>query len=132
MNFYFLDVVDAGVSSNIDWMLILALAVTILVEGLVMLLLRYNSFKKSLLDSFVINIASILVGFLLLKFAHYFFNSYDIPGLLKLLAITIAVELPVLYLLNRKYPFVKTVQATVLINIMTYVLFFGFTQLVNR
>jgi hypothetical protein len=132
MHFYFLDVVDAGVSSSIDWMLILVLAITIVVEALVMLLLKYNSFKKSLLDAFVVNVASILVGFLLLKFAHHFFNSYDIPGLLKLLVITIAIELPILYLLNRKHPFVKTIQATVLINIVTYVLFFGFTQLFNR
>ena len=132
MIFYFLDVVDAGVSPGLDWTLILILSGTIMVEALVMLLLKYNPFKKALFDSFLINIASIAIGYMLLKNAPRLFNSYNIPGLIKLLVITIAAEFGVLYLLNRKYPAMQTFKTSVAINAVTYVLFFLFILLSNR
>lgn len=132
MDFYFSDVVDAGVSSTFDWALIIVLSSTILIEAAVMSLLRYNQFKKTLPDSFLINIASIAVGYALLKIAPGLFNSYDIPGLLKLLAITIAVEFGMLYLLNRMHRAIETFKVSVVINVVTYILFYLFIRLTNR
>ncbi len=132
MEFYFLDVVDAGVSESVDWTLVIVVGCTILIEAIVMFLIKYNQFKKSLLDSFLINIASIAVGYVLLKVAHNFFNAYDIPGLFKLMVITIAAEFGVLYLLNRKHLLWQTFKATFIINIITYTLFFLFILSANR
>ena len=132
MKFYFLDVVDAGISSSFDWALIIVVGITILIEAIIMLLLKYNLFKKALLDSFLINIASLAIGYVLLKIAPNLFNSYDIPGLIKLLVITIAAEFGVLYLLNRKYSAMRTFKTSIIINAVTYILFFLFIQLSGR
>ena len=125
-------VVDAGISSSFDWALIIVVGITILIEAIIMLLLKYNLFKKALLDSFMINIASLAIGYVLLKIAPNLFNSYDIPGLIKLLVITIAAEFGVLYLLNRKHSAMRTFKTSIIINAVTYILFFLFIQLSGR
>jgi len=128
MDLFLLDVVDATVPSQTNWPLVLVLFLTVLAEALVMWLLKYNPFKRSSLDSLLVNAASLGVGYLLLSAAPGLFGSYAITGLLKLLAITIVVEGGLLYLLNRKHPFVQTVKATVLMNVVTYILFYLFIR----
>lgn len=129
MEFFFLDVVDAGVSRTVDLTLVVVLALTILAEAIVMLLMKYNSFGKSLLHSLVLNIASAAIGYLLVETLPALFGNYDIPHLLLLMLITIVVECPLLYLLNRKKPVRETILAASLINIVTYILFYGYIRI---
>lgn len=124
MHLYFLDVVDADVSRPVDLTFLAVIGVTILVEAIVLLLLRYNNFQRSLLHSFAVNAGSLAAGYLLLEILPGLFGVYNIPRLLLLMLITIAVELPLLYLLNRKKPQRRTIVAVSLMNLVTYFLFY--------
>lgn len=129
MELYFLDVVDADVSRSVDLTLVAVIAVTILAEAIVMLLMKYNAFGKALLHSLILNLASVAVGYLLVETVPSLFGNYDIPHLLLLMLITIAVELPLLYLLNRNKPVKETIFAASLVNLVTYLLFYGYIRI---
>lgn len=127
MKFFFLDVADAGVSGgSFDWTLIIVLVVTIFIEAAILFLMKYNRIRKSLQDSFIINIASIATGFVLYKYAVSLFSSYSFRNLLILFAITVVIEFAVLYLLNRKTEIAKTLRSVILINIVSYFLLYLF------
>ncbi len=128
MKHYFIDVVDVTVSRSVDSALLIAIASTILAEALVMLLIKYNRFQKAGLDSLLVNLASVAAGYILLKLAPGLFGQYSIPGLLVLLLITIAVELPLLYLLNRTKGFIQTLKTALIMNLVTYILFWIYIQ----
>ncbi len=129
MQLFFLDVVDADISRSADLTPVAVIAITILAEAVVMLLMKYNSFGKSLLHSLILNLASVAVGYILVETVPALFGNYDIPHLLLLMLITIAVELPLLYLLNRKKPVRDTILAASLVNLVTYILFYGYIQM---
>lgn len=129
MDLYILDVVDADVSRSVDLTLVAVIAITILAEAVVMLLLKYNNFGKSLLHSLILNLASVAVGYVLLETVPALFGNYEIPQLLLLLLITVAVELPLLYLLNRNRPVKETIITASLINLVTYILFYCYVRL---
>lgn len=124
-----MDVVDAGISGYIDRTFLIVLSLTIVVEAVVMLLAKYNRLQLALLHSLIVNIVSTAFGYLLLKLLPGLFNEYSIVNLLLLLLITIAVETVVLYLLNRKHPVVQTLKVCVVMNLVSYILFYFFIQL---
>lgn len=129
MQLYFLDVVDADVSRSADLALVAVIAGTILAEAIVMLLMKYNAFGKALLQSLILNLASVAVGYVLLEMVPSLFGNKDIPLLMLLMLITIAVELPLLYLLNRNKPLKETILAASLINLVSYLLFYGYIRI---
>ena len=129
MQLYILDVVDADVSRSVDLALIAVIAVTILAEAIVMRLMKYNIFGKALLHSLILNLASVAVGYLLVETVPALFSKYDIPHLTLLMLITIAVELPLLYLLNRNKPLKETILAASQVNLVSYLLFYGYIRL---
>jgi len=131
MNYYFIDVVDVTVSRSVDKTLIVVIALTILAEALVMLLMKYNRIQKTGLDSLIVNLASVAVGYILSKLTPGLFAGYSIGSLLILLFITIAVELPALYLLNKKKLFSETAKACVLMNAVTYLFFYLYATLTS-
>lgn len=125
MDIFLLDVVDAGVSSSPDKTLLLVLGITILAEAGFMLLARYNNFPTSLWQSATVNAVSLLAGYLLIRYMPDTFNDYRVwKNLLLLLMITIVLEGVVLYLLNQKKPWVYTFIVCVLMNVITYLLFY--------
>ncbi len=126
--FYLLDVVDVTVSKSFDWMPVIVVLATIILEWAVMLLLKYNPWKKALLDSLIVNAASLLLGYVLIKYMDSLFNSYQLGNLLALLLITTVVETGILYLLNRSKPWQKTVITGVVINVVSYLAFFLLIQ----
>ncbi|MCC7400391.1 MAG: hypothetical protein IT214_02805 [Chitinophagaceae bacterium] len=67
MNFYFSDVVvgTPTFGEDLPWQLMLILLAVILIEAVVMLLFRLNRFGKVLFHSFLVNLASTVLGFLL-------------------------------------------------------------------
>ena len=125
MNFYLL---DAGGVGLVIGFLVLFILLAIVLEGVTLILLKYNKPGRSFLDAFVINIASLLVGYLISNFTYngldFTNNSYLDFFLIYL--ITVAVEFAVLYLLNRKKPIKKTLIAAVVINLVSYALLFVF------
>lgn len=126
MHFFFLDVVDvvpARSAGGLDYSFYLVLAATILVEAGIMLGVKYNPFGKSLLHSFVANVASVATGFLLFELVPDLFDPYNIPKLLGMLLITVCIELPVLYLFNKQQSLRQTLRVCILMNAVTYFLF---------
>ena len=128
MNFYLLDAAAGGL---ILGMLVLFMIFAILLEGVTLLLLKYNKAGKCFLDSFLVNIASLLVG---LVIAQSSVDGLDITdngyiNVFLLFLITVVVEFVFLYLLNKKKPVSKTIIAAVLINVVSYLLFTGITLL---
>ncbi len=128
MQLYFLDVVDADVSRSVDLTLIIVVAATILVEALTMWWINYNPFGKSLLDSVVLNGASVSAGYVLVEMVPSLFGDYGMHRLLILWLITVAIECPLLYLLNRKKPFRETLIAAILVNVISYFLFYVYLR----
>lgn len=129
MKFYLLDAAAGGL---ILGMLVLFMLFAILLEGVTLLLLKYNKAGKCFLDSFLVNIASLVVGLLIARFnvdggLDITDNGYINVFLLFL--ITVVVEFIVLYLLNSKKPISKTAVAAILINVVSYLLFIGITLL---
>lgn len=126
MKYFFLDVVDAGIPANSIWPFLIVLALTVLVEAGSMVFMKYNHFKKTLLDSFVVNLASLAVGFGISYVFPDWFNFRHIENFLLLMLITIAVELGILYLLNKKLNFKFTAIVCTVMNIVSYILFYIF------
>lgn len=126
------DVVPAKSGNGLDYTFYLLVAVTILAEAGVMRLMKYNDFSRSLLHSFVANLASLAAGFLLIKVLPDLFSATTIVNLLALMLITIAVELPVLYLFNKTKPFRSTLTVCVVMNIASYILFYLYINIFAR
>lgn len=135
MDFMLLDVVDvvpAKTAGALDYSFYLTIAATILVEAVVMLLMKYNAFAKSLLHALVANLVSVVAGFLLFELVPALFAPYHLLKLLVMLLITIAIELPVLYFLNRQKVFQQTLRAAVVMNVVSYTLFYLYFILIAR
>lgn len=123
LQFFLLDVVDASAAKLIWWSFALVIATTAIVEFIVMLLMKYNDWKKSLLDAFIVNIASLAAGMVLIEFISRVFNNLTIVNIIYLFLITLVVEGGLLFLLNRKKPFSRTALVTLIMNAVTYALF---------
>jgi len=100
--------------------------VTIALEAVTMIILKYNKAGKAFLDSFLINLVSMGAGFLLLFSDSDLFEITDnaIVGLAILFLITVVIEFLILYLLNRKLSVQKTLIASVVINLVSYLLYY--------
>lgn len=121
MNLYLL---DAGGVGLVIGFLVIFMIVAILLEGVTLLLLKYNSAGKSFLDAFVINIASLAVGYLITTVASngLDFTSNAYLDFFLIFLITVIVEFGVLYLLNMKKPVKRTLVAAIAVNLVSYIL----------
>lgn len=127
MDIYFLDVVDvvpARSAGGLDYSFYLVVAATILAEGAIMWWMKYNPLGRSLLHSFLANAASLAAGFLLYEVVPGLFLPFVLLNLAAMLLITIAVELPVLYLLNKRQVFRFTLSVCAMMNVISYLLFY--------
>jgi hypothetical protein len=133
MDYFLLDVVDVATArgaGNLPMIFYIIVAATILTEAVIMLLMKYNTFGKSFLHSLLVNIASVAAGFLLYELAPGMFEPGHLSKFLGLFFITLATELPVLYMLNKSKHVRDTVTAGVIMNAITYFLFWMYTQYV--
>src|SRR2546423_4295260 len=60
-------ILDAGGAFFYAGGLVVAMIIIIFLEAIVMLLFKLNKFGKCILDSFIVNIASLIIGYLLLS-----------------------------------------------------------------
>jgi hypothetical protein len=128
MKFYLL---DAGGAGLILGLLVLFMLAAIFLEGLTLIVIKYNNAGKSFLDALLINLASLAAGFLIINILP---NGLDFTNILWLdflliYLITVAVEFAVLYLLNRNKPLRTTLIAAIVINFITYLLLILFRLL---
>ncbi|HYC40921.1 MAG TPA: hypothetical protein VEB63_10605 [Chitinophagaceae bacterium] len=93
----------------------------ILLEAGLMRWMKYAlRFGKALLDSFLANIASLALGFLLIRVGTLF-TTFTTGTLLLFYFITVAVETAVLYMLNRDKLFTRTLVTAMIINLASYI-----------
>ncbi len=93
----------------------------ILAEAVVMILMKYNiKFKKAFLDSFLANLATFTLGFVLIEFVSNFFNSTELFNLFVLYIMSALMEWAVLFLLNRAKPAKQSFVVAVVMNLPTY------------
>ena len=118
MKLYLLDGAAAGL---ILGLLVIFMLAAIVFEGLALLLLKYNNAGRAFLNSFLVNIASLVFGFLLLTTRFGLaFTGNDYLDFFLIFLITVVVEFIVLYLMNRQKPIKKTLVAATVINLVSY------------
>lgn len=79
----------------------------------------YNNYRQALLHAFVVNLVSSLIGLLLLDWID---DSYI--KLMALWVLTICIETPLLFVMNRVQPRKSLLRASVFMNIATYLILF--------
>lgn len=131
MNFYLLDAAAGGL---ILGFLLIFMLLAVVLEAVTMLLLKYNKAGKSFLDSFLVNVASLIVGLLIMNLNDDGIDMVDneYVNIFLLFAITVVIEFLFLFLLNRKKPLGKTAIAAIVINIVSYLLFIGITFIFSK
>jgi len=127
MKFYLL---DAGGAGLVFGFMIIFMIAAIVVEALLMLALKYNPVGKAFLDSLVINLVSLGVGFMLLSAGDSLdITNNEILNYILLFLLTVLVEMLTLYIMNRSKPFSKTLLVSFVINLVSYGILFLFTIL---
>ena len=125
----------------IDWHLVrvgLILVImgvfTVIVETIVMLLFKFDSFAKSLVDSIMANIGSLLLGillFLVLNKAE--FGIAQVSELVILYFITSIFEAWLIKLLNTKMSFGRIILTSLVMNILSFtILYLIFTRFLAK
>jgi len=128
MDLYVLDAGGAGLIFVAIGVVLIFIAIAILVEALLMKSFKYNNFKKSVIDSTVANLVSLVAGILLL---NSFGDAFDIKsngGFAAMFGVTVVIEFVVLYLLNKKHSLKSTATVCILMNILTYVILYLFVS----
>ena len=130
MKYYLSDAGGAGLIFFVYGVIVLFIVLAILLEAAVMIAMKYNTrFKKAALDSTIINVASLVVGFILLEYFEDFIASYTPLNFLILYIITVVIESWLLYLLNKTKPFKQTLKVTLVMNLISYLLLFFMTRI---
>lgn len=125
MNSFLLDVAigdptTAGYYDGI-WVLLVILLAVILIEAVVMLLFKLNRFGKSFLHSLIVNVASALIGYLLISQVLIFNESISaVIQWLTYFGLTVLIEGVILMLLNPKSSKGKTWLVTIMMNLASY------------
>jgi hypothetical protein len=107
---------------------------TVVVETIVMLLFKFDSFGKSLLDSIMANIGSLLLGILLfLVFNKTEFGISQVSELMILYFITSIFEAWLIKLLNTRMTFGRIILTSLVMNILSFTfLYLIFTKFLAK
>jgi len=107
-------------------LLIMFILLAIVLESLVMLWMKYNTrFKKVIRDSFLVNIVSLVAGFVLLKLFHDFFSYYSLLNIAILYGVSVLIEGFLLRVLNKDRLLSTTFLVCFLMNIVSYALLYA-------
>ena len=126
---------------SIDWQILrlgLVLSAvgifTVVIETIVMLLFKFDSFRKSLVDSVMANIGSLLLGVLLfLIFNKTEFSISQISELFILYCITSIFEALLIKLLNTTMSWGRIIMTSFVMNLLSFAsLYLIFTKLLAR
>jgi hypothetical protein len=112
---------DAGGAGLVLFVLLFFMAGAIIIEALTMLLLKYNKPGKAFLDSLVINLVSLIAGYVVIYFNETLdITNNEIANLFLLFLLTVIIEAGILYFLNKNKPLIKTIIIATIINLITY------------
>ncbi|MBL0155329.1 MAG: hypothetical protein IPP93_18410 [Chitinophagaceae bacterium] len=128
MKMYLLDAGGAGLLVAFIALGILFLFIAILLEAIIMTVFKYNVFKKAFLHSLIVNVASLCVGFILQEFFSDGLDTSQWVILLILYGVTLVVETPLLYAMNRSKPLFKAIQVSLVMNFLTYIILYLFSM----
>lgn len=128
MTIYPLDAAGAGLLLGLA---IIFLFLTVLTEGITMTLSRYTPAAKSFLNVIIINLASLIGGYLLVLVWPDLFEitPRKFYNYILLYAITVAMEYPVLWAMNKTKPLGRTLGIVLLINLVSYLVLYALTYL---
>ena len=135
MNFYLLDAGGAALLLFIPIAFVFLLLVWGLVEGFVINLYGINRFWRSVWHAIIVNLLSLVVGFIMIGVAHSMdLSEYTsvrastelLPSWIIFWLVSVVVEALVLKALNRSKPWGKIFSASFVMNIITYIIMFAF------
>ena len=126
------DVVPAREANGPGLSFYLLLGITILAEAALMRGLKYQQWWQALFQSLLANLASLAIGFLLLEWIPGLFFPNELLNLAALWLITVLIETPVLYLFNKQKQLKSTIIVSLLMNLLSYLLFFGYIRFFAR
>ncbi|HMR91436.1 MAG TPA: hypothetical protein PKC69_03950 [Chitinophagaceae bacterium] len=122
---YLLDAGGAGLAFLGLIIVIAAIIGVILIEAGIMTLFKYSHFRKALLESFLINLLSLILGYIMLAVIDMegITNGNKLLQLFYFFLATVILEIPILHFLNNKTRAIKfTVVVGLAINVVSYVL----------
>lgn len=109
---------------------ILFIGLTILIEGLVLLLFKIENAEKSFLYSLIVNLASLGAVYVLSSLVNQLINSMTQPGMTLrwalLFTIVVLIEGFLLLVLTKKKPKERVWLATLVMNLLSYVVLYSF------
>ena len=116
--------------------LVIILVTSILIEAIVMQLLKFNRFGKSIADSVIVNIISLLLGFVLVGvLAGLKVGQIEIPLYLTFMGlylVTLLIEGIVLKLINKLRPWRKVFTVSGIMNLFSWALLYLYLWFSNR
>ncbi len=122
---------DAGGPFLLIVPLFFFMIVCILFEAITMIVLKMNRFGKSLGDSAIVNIASLLLGFLLVSVLNRI-EFDEVPFVFTfsgLYLVTVLAEGALLKALNKSKPWRRIFFVSVIMNLITYLILYGFIKI---
>lgn len=128
MTLYLLDAGGAGLYFLVIGLFIFFIVLAIMMEAGIMMLMKYNSsLKKTFKDSLIVNIASLAAGFALIDFFEEL-GDYTLVTLAILYGVTVIIETIILKLLNKQHDLWKTIQVSLVMNLITYIILYFITR----
>lgn len=127
MSFYLL---DAGGAGLVLVALVIFMLIAFIAEALGMILLKYNKPGKAFVDSLVINLVSLGVGYIVIQLnSSLDLTDNEVINFILVFLLTVITEGVTLFFLNRNKPISKTLLVTIIINIITYLVLYLFKNL---
>ena len=118
VNIYLLDGVGAGILLLFFGLGLVFIIAIILLEAWIMQKMKYHAvYKQALLQSLVANLATLGAGFIMIDSGLEIFEMEKPIGFAGLFAATLVLETLILWLMNRKMPFKKTLAVSVVMNL---------------
>ncbi len=125
VNIYLLDGVGAGILLLFFGLGLVFIIAIILLEAWIMQKMKYHAvYKQALLQSLVANLATLGAGFIMIDSGLEIFEMEKPIGFAGLFAATLVLETLILWLMNRKTPFKKTLAVSVVMNLASYLIAF--------
>lgn len=135
MKIFLLDAGGAAILILVPLAIVLFLLVWGLVEGFIINLFRINRFWKSVWHAIIVNLISLVVGFVLIGVAEQMdWDQYTelkastqlLPAWIVFWAVSVVVEGLVLKALNRSKSWGTIFTASLVMNIVSYVILFAY------
>ncbi len=125
MKISILGVFEPGFANYFFGLVVFIFFLVVLIEATVMLIMKYNTFKKSLVQALITNLVAVILALILTRFYPGRFSSYGQTSNLPLVLITFAGELATLYFLNQNKTFITTIAVCTVMNLVSYLVLFA-------